>query len=181
MPQSTNSTSSSKLDPWYGVALAKGWPVEELTTLQELMDNPRCVTTVDTVGNWAIELTRTSDLVIHGVGRDGQNHSHVIRNIRRWTWRRHPLPVSGTTKHLPPSDWCPAHGNECAHTTPGCSPTGTPNIIDREIAEYYFGPKIQPTAQICPPIQSRPPPSRGKTKINPRQISLGLPSPVLKL
>jgi hypothetical protein len=181
MPPSTNSTSSSKLDPWYEIAVAKGWPIKELETLRGLMENPGCVATVSTVGAWVIELTLTSDLTIHGVGRDGRRTPHVIRNVRHWSWRRYPLPVSITTKHLPPSDWCPAHGNECAHTTPGCSPTGTPNIIDREIAEYYFGPKIQPTARICPPIQSRPPPGRGKTKINPRQMSLGLSSPVFKL
>jgi hypothetical protein len=166
---------------WYQAAILKGWPTEELETLRGLMENPGCVATVTAVGTWVIELTLTSDLTIHGVGRDGRRTPRVIRNVRHWAWRRYPLPVSITTKHLPPSDWCPAHGNECAHTTPGCSPAGTPNIIDREIVEHYFGPKIKPTARAGPLVQSRPPPDRGKTRINPRQISLGLPGPVFKL
>ena len=166
---------------WYEKAIQYGWPRNELVTLWRLLKSRHHTTCVEMVLPESIMLTSRSVLRISGVGRDGRTYVSEIPHARQWFWRRNQIPTSvHGHKKEEKSDWCPAHGYQCARIVPGCAPAGTPHFIAREIEKYFFG-SIERTPPAAAPRHSRPPIGRGKLRKNPRQLYLALPPEPTKL
>lgn len=153
---------------WYLEAMTIGWPEDQLDELVHMLGHHPIKDQVERVTPEAIHLVTP----------------YTVDN-RRWTWVKRATEQAETPRAAS-SDWCPIHGNQCAHSVRGCAKRDEDLVVStttEEIPEQYTvegaGPKIthrakepEPEPAVTPKAEKR---KRGAPL--PGQLSLGTKDP----
>jgi len=155
---------------WEQMARRLDWPQTELDHLKTLLESTHCTSSIYEVTRKAIVVARRSLLRLDGIGRDGMTHVHTVLNVRLWTYRRFPDPISIQLDMPAPSSWCPLHGSGCGH----CVLREKKSIMTLELATFDLCRVARTPRPVKPRKTLAPLAKHGKrkSKVLPGQIAL---------